>query len=320
MSPFFSCYSPCHYPSDDLIFGSGKRINITVGSNQVDVELTFSKENEKRACSLEDESFGNGRWVKYPFPDDSICMPVQRDNGNRSFKTYKPEYNGTLMPPYCWHRDNIDQCCNDCAERGCRFIVNHRWVSDLRRDGMWFGKWENFNCYWKDLSSVEIQQCIIDKNISNIVLKGKSIKQTLDTYITDKLNGLKMVEDTSKSRFIILDTLAMPHVVWHQTIEEFGKELDTYQDVDNETSEYYFITGFYYSSEREPHVTADRSLKFSNLAWEKLTPKGYKMINAFDVTAAFTFDSDAQNDGLHIIGPPIRAILTKFFHHLCHIG
>ena len=143
------------------------------------------------------------------------------------------------------------------------------------------------------------------------------MKQMLHRYIEQKLNGIQMVKPTAFSRNIVLDTLKMPHVVWHDTVKEFGNKLDAYGEINNETSEYYFVTGFYFSSEREPHVVVDRSLQFSNLAWKKLTPKGYKMINAFDVTAAFTYDSDAQNDGLHITGPPIRAILTKFFHHLC---
>ena len=270
-----------------------------------------------RACTLEDESFGNGRWVKYPFPDDSVCMPVEQDRENGGFQTYMPRYDGTSMPPYCWHRDNIDKCCNVCAEMGCKFIVNHRWVSDLRQTGKWFGRFENYDCRYDDMSSAEIQQCIDRKNISKIEMQGASVKNVLETYIAQKLKGIQMVEQTKTSRTIILDTLKMPHVVWHESMKEFGNNLDNYPEVDSKKLEHYFVTGFYFSSEREPHVIADRSLQFSNLAWEKLTPKGYKMINAFDATAAFTFDSDGQNDGLHITGPPIRATLTKFFHHLC---
>ena len=41
------------------------------------------------------------------------------------------------------------------------------------------------------------------------------------------------------------------------------------------------------------------------------------MLNGFDVTAAFTFDTDGQGDGMHITGPPIKVVVMKFFHHLC---
>ena len=317
--------SPCHYPSDDLIFGSGKRINITVGTADEEVdELSTNNITEydgnKRACSLIDESFGTkGRWVKYQFPDDSVCGPIERDYANDGARNYMPKYNGTKMPPHCWHRDNIDQCCNLCVEPGCKFIVDHRWISDLRRAGKWFGMWEHVDCYHNDLSSADIQQCINRRNISSIELKGASVSEILKRYILQKLSGIKMVESTPDSLDIVLDTLKMPHVIWHKSLEEFRNELNTtYVDLNDTTNrEYYFVTGYYYSSEREPHVSADRSLQFSHLAAETLIPKGYKMINAFDVTAAFTFDTDAQNDGLHINGPPNRAIITKFFHHLC---
>ncbi|KAK1732606.1 hypothetical protein QTG54_016667 [Skeletonema marinoi] len=269
--------SPCHYPSDDLIFGSGKRIEITVDSKDQIADVSIaSKVEEKKACSVEDESFGNGRWVKYPFPDDSVCMPVERDLDNGGFSTYMPKYNGTSMPPFCWHRDNIDRCCNVCGEMGCRFIVTHRWVSDLRQSGKWFGRWENYDCFYDDLSSAEIQHCIDRKNISNIEVKGASVKQMLSRYIEQKLNGIQMVKPTAFSRNIVLDTLKMPHVVWHDAVKVFGNKLDAYGEINNETSEYYFVTGFYFSSEREPHVVVDRSLQFSNLAWKKLTPRATK--------------------------------------------
>ena len=46
--------------------------------------------------------------------------------------------------------------------------------------------------------------------------------------------------------------------------------------------------------EREPHIQVDRSLLFSKIAYDTLTPKGCKMINALDVTAAFAYDTDGQ--------------------------
>ena len=286
--------SPCHYPSDDLIFGSGKRIEIHVDPADQIVNASITSDLQQRACSIEDESFGNARWVKYPFPNDAICMPLEEEREHKGFRNYLPMYNGTSMRPYCWHRDRIDKCCNQCAEFGCTFVVNHRWVTDLRRSGEWFGRWEHYNCHYKDMGLDEIQQCIDRKNISNIDLRGASVKDILKTYIEQKLKGIKMVQPTSSSREVVLDTLKMPHVIWHQSLMDFEAELDKYQDIDNETSEYYFISGFYYSSEREPFITADRSLQFSDLAQKKLSPKGYKMINAFDATAAFTYDSDSQ--------------------------
>jgi len=32
---------------------------------------------------------------------------------------------------------------------------------------------------------------------------------------------------------------------------------------------------------------------------------------------AFTYDAAAQMDGMHMLGPPVKAIVTKLFHHVC---
>jgi hypothetical protein len=41
------------------------------------------------------------------------------------------------------------------------------------------------------------------------------------------------------------------------------------------------------------------------------------MITAHDMSAAMTFDTAGQKDGMHINGPPAKMILTKLFHYLC---
>ena len=48
-----------------------------------------------------------------------------------------------------------------------------------------------------------------------------------------------------------------------------------------------------------------------------LSAKGWTMINAFDPSAAFASDTAAQSDGLHIMGPPMRTMVVKLFHHRC---
>ena len=35
------------------------------------------------------------------------------------------------------------------------------------------------------------------------------------------------------------------------------------------------------------------------------------------MSAAFTYDTATQNDGMHIIGPTMKMIITKIFHFLC---
>lgn len=106
--------------------------------------------------------------------------------------------------------------------------------------------------------------------------------------------NINMMNETS-NLIVTLDTLAMPHLLWGKSVDEHLLALRNFPDVPTDIEiESYFVSGFYYTSEREPHVTVDRSLQYSKLAYDILTPKGYKMINAFDVTAAFAYDTDGQ--------------------------
>ncbi|KAL7543139.1 hypothetical protein ACHAXR_012435 [Thalassiosira sp. AJA248-18] len=305
--------SPCHYPSDDLVFGSGQKVSI--------LSDTFeSIVNVSQSCSLDDEKLdvSNGRWVRYPYPDDAVCLEIVQDTHASGFRGFRPLYRGD-RPPRCWHREDLTRLATGCAESGCGYVLNHRWMTDLRRENKWFGMWEPYDCVYDDMGDDLIQQCVDQKQISKIELLGASIKNIVDGYITQKLQNINMTKDVvNGTRKVILDTLKMPHILWHKSINEHRKVLENFPDVTTSENEHYWISGFYYTSEREPHVQVDRSLQYSRMAMDILAPKGYKMINGFDVTAAFSFDTSGQADGLHITGPPIKAIVTKFFHHLCH--
>ena len=306
-----------------LVYGSGITIDIKdtetiTANNQVNIT--------KRSCTLIDErlDIASGRWVRYPFPDDSVCSQMEKEIGEQ-FRTYQPKVRNDRPAP-CWHRDDLTQIGNTCAEPGCQFVVKHRWQTSLKKESKWFGKWEQIECDYKDLEHHEIQACVDKKKIKSITVAGASISGILTAYLSPKLRNITMVESSNKT--VVLDTLKMPHILWGRSVDSFRKELETFPVIysvkkeerrgSKADSEHYFVSGFYYTSEREPHVTLDRSLQYSKLAYDILTKKGYKMINALDVTSAFAYDTDTQADGLHIAGPPIRAIITKFFHHLCH--
>jgi len=311
-SSLLSFESPCHYPSDDLVFGSGKKVHILPGTSAV---------KDPRPCLLDDEKLdtSNGRWVQYPYLSDSICSELVKDEDMVGFGEFRPLYRGD-HPPSCWYRDNLTKIGTYCAESGCGYLLQHQWVTDLKRESKWFGRWEPHECNYHIMGDAEIQQCIDNKKISKIEYKGYSIKNIVQGYMSQKLQHINMTKNEGNgSRAVFVDTIKMPHLLWHKSIDEHRKDLeDAFPNVTDSEDEHYWITGFYYTSEREPHVQVDRSLQFSKLAWDILTPKGYKMINGFDVTAAFSFDTAGQADGMHIVGPPMREIVTKIFHHLCN--
>lgn len=269
-----------------------------------------------RQCTLEDEQIhmSNGRWVRYPFPEVSLCPPMQPDE-LPGFRNFIPKYTGD-MPISCWHRDDLSQLGIICGEMHCSETINHRYITSLGQETKWFGLWESYNCVYHDTTNYEIQECIITNNISKIDVMGASISGILKAYLSQRIQNITLANEEPGSKRVILDSLKIPHLLWGKNQEVYLAHLlslpNVTQDVDH-----YIVTGFYYTSEREPHVQVDRSLAYSQMAWEILVPKGYKIINAFDVTAAFAFDTAGQFDGLHIIGPPIRTIVTKLFHHLC---
>ncbi|KAL3816859.1 hypothetical protein ACHAXA_005137 [Cyclostephanos tholiformis] len=293
-SSLMSFESPCHYPSDDLVFGSGQKVNV-VPNPKITADAPEYAVNELRSCLLVDERLdvSNGRWVRYPYPDASFCGSSEYDTNDGQFTIFRFRYFGD-KDPICWHRDDLTQIANGCAEPGCKFVVNHRWMTDLKRDSKWFGWWKSYSCDYREMGDADIQRCIDLKNISKIETRGASLKNVVDSYMSQKLQNINMTTNTNN--IVILDTLKMPHLLWHKSVNEHRNDL--MNDFPNVTAngggEYYFLSGFTFTSEREPHVQIDRSLQFSKMAYDILTPKGYKMINAFDVTAAFAFDTDGQ--------------------------
>ena len=122
-----------------MVFGSGRKVTI-VAAETPPVE-------DPRSCTLDDERLdvANGRWVRCPYPDDSVCGTMEKDNTAASFRDFRPVYRGD-RPPECWHRDYLTRIATGCAEPGCQWAISHRWVTDLKREVKWFGGWEPHDC------------------------------------------------------------------------------------------------------------------------------------------------------------------------------
>lgn len=225
------------------------------------------------------------------YPDDSICLPGG-DYTTEGFKMHMLEYHGD-RPPFCWHRDDLSELANVCGEGGCDLLIGHRWKTELKNESKWFGMWEATECKYFDMGDDEIQHCVDVRNISSISTKGASISAMLGGVLSQKLQNINM---TTGGKSVFVDTLAMPHLLWHNGIRAYQEKLEVAFPslLDDDGVEHYFVTGFYYTSEREPHVQVDRSLQYSKMAYDILSPKGYRMINAFDVTSAFAYDTDSQ--------------------------
>jgi hypothetical protein len=323
-SYWLSNHYPCLHITDDTLFGSDAFFHLVLDSTQPNpinsTAVYIQTISNLPACTLLDESLdtnlvASSRWFRLPFPSTSAC-PLGA-TVDKNFSSQFPK--GIVDPerPECWHQENMAVLGEYCVEMNCGFIHSTMWRSWLHQETRFYGVWTPETCQYRDLTQKQIQTCVDRRHISKISVVGCSVAGFLSEYVNQRLQGIQFVNASDKTINVVLDTLWITHKLWHDTVTTFKTFLDGLKPIDPSNEEHFFISSFFYSSEREPHVLADRSLQFSRLAHEILKPKGYKMINAFDPTAAFTYDSAGQLDGLHIAGPPMKAITNKFFHHLC---
>jgi hypothetical protein len=288
---------------------------------------TEPEQKQLRKCTLTDElppgrytmMTDTGRWVRLPWPDDTMCpLPMEID---RNFSGQFEIIGHDGERPHCWHRDDLSIIGKRCIEFCAHNKVHHPWFSRIHEQKQWFGVFKKYECDYVEFTDAELQQCVDRKKISSVKLEGASISAFYNNYVQQRLANIRFYNasaspDPSQHLEVVLSTLAFPHLLWHMTTKGWEKTLDETPAV-KPNEEKYFLSGFYYSSEREPHVQVEHAEQLTRMAYDKLTPKGWKMINAFDLTAAFTYDTATQMDGLHMIGPPTKMGVVKFFHHLC---
>jgi hypothetical protein len=186
------------------------------------------------------------------------------------------------------------------------------------------GTWRPYECDYYEFSNDQLQQCITQRRIGSITTSGASIAAMIDQYLQVRMADMKLApllsgdtEAVQEPLSVVIDTLKWPHLLWHDSEDQWVAILEGFPDVDATKEEHYWVSSFFVASEREPYVQVARAERLAKHAQKILTPKGYRMINAFDLTAAFAYDTAGQGDGLHVIGPPMKAILTKIFHHMC---
>ena len=280
-------------------------------------------------CGPEDEAFGkqhqaSGRWVREQWPDNNVCpFPRKVDETFKSMFEITA-FNGSH--PHCWHRDDLSLPRKSCFEANCRLLPQTgKWeTSSLHQETQWMGTWRPHGCNYYEYSNDQLQQCISQRRIGSITTSGASIAAMLNQYLQVRMTGLKLVpspagdsESTGDTLSVVIDTLRWPHLLWHESEDQWVDMLNSFPLVNATKEEHYWVSSFFVASEREPYVHVVRAERLAKHAQEILSPKGYKMINAFDLTAAFAYDTAGQGDGLHVVGPPMKAIIAKIFHHMC---
>lgn len=167
-----------------------------------------------------------------------------------------------------------------------------KWLSSpLQKERRWMGIWRNYQCDYMEFTDAQLSECFQKLKVSHITTRGASISSMLETYLDQRVEGLAMYDKNQPDgRETIISTLQWPHLLWHGSEPEWRKEFDGYPSLTdaNAQQDFYWITPFFATSEREPYVHLNRATRLSEVGQEVLTPKGYKIINAMDLSAAFS--------------------------------
>ena len=292
---------------DDAVFQ--REMNFTLVDEAKAIEPV---QKELPFCTLDNELFDrhSGRWVREAWPDTKMCPRLMGVDPNHSKQFDITGFDGAH--PHCWHRDDFSSVGERCVEMNCRFIKQKsKWRSPLHGETKFFGYWKNYDCDYMEYTNEQLQQCVDTKKIGKFIAEGVSIASFLRQYLNQRMDNIKLYKG-SDAITVKLDTLSL----LHRFGPGFAERLKARPKV-SELEEIFWVTGFYVSSEREPGVIGPQMEHYSRIAYDILQSKGYKMLQVYDLSASFTFDTATQFDGMHIIGPPMKMALTKLFHHLC---
>lgn len=307
-SYWFTLDFPClSGEKDDQIF----LVNGTFDVTTAPTASTASNEPPP-LCTPTTERMGNskGRWVQ----ERDDCPPQEQDP---DFSHRFPIYKHDGERPHCWNREDITQIGQLCVEMNCAFIDTSRYWNSRARVKDWYGVWREKDCDYLEFTDKQLQQCMTAKKITKIKVEGKSIAENLRVFVDQRLTPLNLYTNLTdrEAAEITVTTLSL----LHHTMESDRTVRRDFRSLPNATKrrQFYYMSGYFTSSEREPYTHMERMKSLNFLADEVLIPKGYKPLNAFDPSAAWAYDADGQRDGMHIVGPPVRAAVTKLFHYIC---
>ena len=324
-SYWFTLEFPCISGDlDDRVFFLNDTIIFSDWSTDTSSSATTAEteqeheQHEQPLCTIDQDSLNKheGRWVREPWPNATMCPhPMQliyQDENKYHIAKFDSNH------PQCWHRDDLSKIGKTCLEVNCRFIEpGTKWNSSLHQEEEFFGRWKHDECTYLEFTDSQLQQCVDRRKLIGYTVEGNSIAEMLIPYMQERLKNITFYDDEihDDGTRVTVSTLKL----LHHCAEQEEVLIQKFKKLPNVTAneEFFWINGYFLSSEREFACTAARMKKFNLLGEQILEPKGYKMINAYDMSAAFTYDAACQNDGMHIIGPPMKMIVTKLLHYLC---
>ena len=303
---------PCNETSnDDEIEIENPRFNVTSKrADSVSLSQFWTKHRQLPYCTNLDD-MARGRWVDLPAHVKKKCgLPKYDVRAPIGVSHYYPD-----QASVCWMGDTLPALTRRCMEPSCKQIrksTEWRGSEMLQTRSEYRGFWAPLKCKLRYFSDKDVQQCVNEKNLKDVVLDGSSIAGFLRFYFNHRKTNITWMNRTD-SNLIRLSTLKMPHLLWHSTDAEIIKILRNTKSEKFKKS--YVVSSMFISSEREAHVNVDRGLRVTELAQKYLSQ--FRVIDWVNSSAAFTYETATQTDGLHIIGPPMKLVWNMFWNDLC---
>jgi hypothetical protein len=233
-----------------------------------------------------------GRWVREPYPNSEQCplpfefFPATSYSNMNAISRSDPDR------PHCWFRDDLTSLNKGCKEMNCGSIQpSHKWnATKLQHERDWMAMWRNYHCDYQEFTDDQLSQCFQTQKIKGLEKAGASISNMLQRYFQSRLENVTFYDaNATDAQRVVFHTLQWPHFLWHDASDAFASHLDKeIPNVLNTATIAFWVSPFFVSSEREPHVTLERAIAFMDVAERVLAPKGYQMLNAFDLSAAVT--------------------------------
>mmetsp|Transcript_15140 Transcript_15140/g.31211 ORF Transcript_15140/g.31211 Transcript_15140/m.31211 type:complete len:697 (-) Transcript_15140:1269-3359(-) len=264
----------------------------------------------------------SGRWVQEPWPNATDCPePFAFDESFQRFQMI--QYNGSVSHPHCWHRDNLFKIgFSQCLESNCRWIrpgskFQSSSVSYFRKK-QWMGVWRRYDCDYMEYTDSQLQQCVDALQISKFETDGRSIAQYLGEYLQQRTQNLQLFQG-SNGRKVTLSTLGLLHNMdrFKGDFDQWLQSQPTLSFDKNNSKEIVFVVGGYFLSSQRAVFAQAHNVDYANQKiQQQLLPKGYRYLNAYDLSIAMAYVT-TQQDGMHLIGPTCKMVITKMLHHLC---
>lgn len=207
---------------------------------------------QKPLCTLHDEKqTAHGRWIREPFdhPNCPAEMNMIQQKSKYRLPPFIPDH------PFCWHRDNMQLIGNEVLEWGHYKYLSResRWISSVHQETKFMGAYHLDQCDYLEFTNKQLQQCINDRKIGKIEMKGDSIAKFANDTLNFRLQDITMWDDADPDSMTVrFNTLKLAHFTWVENRKLVRFLNSNFKNITKDKRiEHYWMNGYFSSSERE---------------------------------------------------------------------